>query len=229
MSFGAELRDQNGRIFAKIDREAYHLWGYVDLYPSGDIQTVSLLNIPVGVPVAVFVSVELGPITTSYKQRGGWVSISNNGSVWTASCLKHTANGSVFNHARVFLFVPARYIPAWTWGFQCFNADGTKFFESSRPLLQLCGLGNGSVGGTYFNRTPRRVASVIGVEFYLDTLNTPFGWVHRTFYGTDVSLDGGYTAMIWMYGGFDSQALFQNVSLIDYDYYSSFGSLGNFS
>lgn len=229
MTFGAELRDQNGRIFTKIDREAYHFWGYVDIYPSGSIRTISLLNIPTSVPVALFVSVELGPITQAYTQRGGWVSVSNNGAVWTASFLRHDANRSVFNHARIFLFVPARYIPAWAWGMQCFGGDGTKFFDSSRPLLQVCGVGNGGMGGTYFNRTPRRVASVIGVEFYLDTLNTQFGWVHQTFYGTNVSLDGGYTPMIWMYGNFENRAVFQNVALIDYDYYSSFGSLGNFS
>lgn len=229
MTFGAEMRDQNGRLFAKIDREAYHFWGYVDLYPSGSLQTVSLLNIPTWLPIAVFVSVELGPITTAYTQRGGHVSISNNGAVWTATSIKHAANNSVFNHARVFIFLPARYIPAWVWGLQCFAADGTKFFESSRPLLQLCGLGNGGAGGSYFNRTPRRVASVIGVEFYLQTINTQFGWLHQTYYGTDVALDGGYTPMIWTYGAYQSNAVFQNVSLIDYDYYSSFGSLGNFA
>lgn len=229
MVFGAELRDQNGRIFTKIDREAYHLWGYVDLYPSGSIQTVSLLNIPSWLPIAAFVSVELGPITVAYTQRGGWVSLSNSGAVWTASYMRHDANRSVFNHARVFIFVPARYVPAGRYGMQCFHAGGTKFFDSSRPLLQLCGLGNGGSGGSYFNRTPRKVASVFGVDSYLDTRNTQFGYVHQTYYGTVVSLDGGYTPMIWMYGPFQTSAVFQNVSLIDYDYYSSFGSLGNFS
>lgn len=229
MAFGAELRDQNGRLFTKIDREAYHFWGYVDLYPDSYLQTVSLLNMPTWLPIALFISVDLGPITIAYTQRGGSVAISNNGAVWTATHVKHTNMASVFNRARIFIFVPARYIPAAVWGLQCFAADGTKFFDSSRPLLQLCGFGNGGSGGSYFNRVPRKVASVVGIEFYLQTISTQYGYLHQTYYGTDVSLDGGYTPLVWTYGAFQGKGEFQNVSLIDYDYYSSFGSLGNFA
>lgn len=238
--YGAQLFDAEGRQVTRIDKTNYHFWGWIDFYPSRNQQTISVFGIPSSVPVALFVWAELRG-QASYANFQGSMSASNSGSVWTFSFANgpvyDPATGNAFTHGRLFVFVPAQYVRAGAWGVQCFSSAGVKFFDSSRPLLQFCAFvreapsSTSLASVTYFNRVPAHVASPMNNALSGDYLVFPDGLYHVRFIGCPTSMSNGYY-WLWDYtlppGASGSSGKFRptNVPLIDADYYTRFGSVG---
>lgn len=239
--YGALLYDEQGRQVTRVDKENYHYWGRITVNPASGWQSVSLFNIPSSVPVALFVSATFGN-GSNYANYQGDIYCSNSGGVWQfffkRGPVYSPATAAAFSTCTIYVFVPGRYVRAGAYGLQCFSADGTKFFDSSRPLLQFCGFvmnaaSSSSVASvSYFNRVPSRVASPMNNELSGDIFPFPNLNYHVRFIGCQTSLSNGYY-WIWDYtlpaGTTGSTGKFRptNVALIDCDYYETFPNEAN--
>ncbi len=234
--YGAELCDSSGRIFARTDGETYHYWGCLDISPGTSLQTTSLFNVPTSIPVACFINITIAP-HNNFVDRGGLVELVSAGGRWG---VRHRSNIPVapatvraFTRFRLFVFLPARYIPQDQYGVQCFSASGVKTFESARPALQLCGLAT-NPGETpfFFNRSTSLPASCMNNEQTSFSLNYGTNYNMR-YYASQVDAAGGrgFTSL-WdfSYGGTPLPVTnVKNVSLIDGNYYSQFPNRPSFS
>lgn len=149
MAFGTVLQDKNGREFARYDRENFHFWGVISVTPQEAAIRYRLFNIPSSVPISMFCSVEFGPYGNLYDAGGRIYHTAESGyhevsvqSVWT-NFGGTTQFGSSFQRANFYVFVPARYIPSAAFAFVLYSAGGTVMFNSSRPVLQVCGVTSG--------------------------------------------------------------------------------------
>lgn len=246
MAFGTVLSDKEGREFARYDRENYHFWGVVSVFPTEGVSRTRLFNIPSWVPIALFCSVEFGPYGNLFDAGGRILHHRDSGyhevsvqSVWI-NLGGTTQFGSSFKKANFYVFVPARYIPSTVFGFVLYAADGTVMFNSSRPVLQVCGVTSGlSENGTddlnFFNRSCSRPAGNIGGGAWSMLTRVPGGQFYEATFNRFVRVANQYASAAFS-SMFDSLVPFkvtstrpQNVALIDGGYYESFGSLGNFS
>lgn len=233
--YGSELSDEMGRIFARTDGETYHYWGCLDLSPASFLQTVLLFNIPASIPVACFINITIAP-HNNFVDRGGLVELVSVDGLW---CVRYRNNIPIapatvaaFTRFRLFVFLPARYVPQDTYGVQCFNESGAKTFDSARPVMQLCGLAtNPGETPLFFNRNTSLPASCMNNE------QTSFCLSFRTnynmrYYASQVDAAGGWGfTSLWDFS-YTGPPLpitnVQNVSLIDGNYYSQFPNLPSF-
>ena len=239
--YGGLLSDASGRRFARVDGgDSYHYWGRVDtgqLSPSWT--TVPLFGIPTSVPIIVFIFCNYGG-NEDWRSRYGKAEVRQIDGQWKARAFRTNA-GDVqpsFQSASFYVFVPARYIQADKYGMQCFRADGVKVFDSARPLLQVCGLGNGGVlttgGSTFFNRTPTKCAAPYcssSSAQYIVVGGAPY-WAVVHYHGTVTTGNlAGFTGMIAYLdtgGTKPGSTTFSNIPLIDAGYYDQFTNLGTF-
>ena len=237
--YGVELRDANGRRFARVDGGlSYHYWGKVTVtMASGNTYyTAPLFGIPASVPISAFIFCDFGG-NEEYKSRYGKAEVRQINGQWYARAFKSMAEVSPsFVSATFYIFVPAQYITASKYGIQCFSAAGLKVYDSARPLLQICGVGSGGrqLGTTtFFNRTPAKCAAAYistSAAFYI-TVNGVAYWAVTKYYGTTTTGQlRGFTGMIeyLSQGGSAPPAVtIENVPLIDAGYYDNFANLGN--
>ena len=234
--YGAKMYDQNGRLFASTERESFHYWGCVDIPVSPDMQTMGLFNIPTSIPIATFINVTIAP-HNNFIDRGGLIELVDLGGVWGVRfrSARPIAPATViaFTRARIFVFVPAKYIPAAAYGMQCFSHDGVKTFDSSRPILQICGFAN--VPGQmplFFNRQTSLPASIMNNELTA----TPLIWrtviYNMRYYASQVDGSGGWGfTTLWDFTYFNPPLPsigVENVALIDGNYYLSFPNMNNY-
>lgn len=246
MAFGTVLSDKEGREFARYDRENYHFWGVVSVFPTEGGSRTRLFNIPSGVPIALFCNVEFGPYGNLFDAGGRILHHRDSGyhevsvqSVWN-NLGGTTQFGSSFKKANFYVFVPARYIPSTVFGFVLYAANGTVMFNSSRPVLQVCGVTsglseNGTDDLTFFNRSCSRPAGNIGGGAWSMLTRVPGGQFYEASFNRFVRVANQYVSAAFS-SMFDILVPFkvsstppQNVALVDGGYYESFGSLGNFS
>lgn len=235
MSYGARLHDEKGRLFTDIGVESYHLWGVISLTPSADLQRVSVFNLPSTIPISTFLWCDLedsvnwgdnqGAFFLSHVS-GRWAFSFRNGPV-VAPATKNT-----FKAGKLFVFVPARHVPQDNYGLQAFNDQGVKVFDSSRPLLQICGVANpnGSSPGTLtlFNSAPANVAAVLPNEAGGQFLPFPNANYHVNYVGCRrAGLGGYYWLSDFMIGSgyMPPSTPPSNVAVIDADYFSGFTNL----
>lgn len=241
MAYGAELTDSNGRRFARIDGgECYHYWGKVtipNLHPGW--QEVPLFYIPSSVPVGAFIFCDFGG-NEDWRSRYGKAEIRIRDGYWVARAFRTNAGDvqASFTSATFYIFVPARYIRPLAYGLQCFDESSTKVYDSSRPMLQIAGLGAGGTlttgSASYFNRTPAKTAAAYcatsASQFM--TVNGTAYWAVLNYYGTTTNGNlAGYTGVISMLalgGTAPPSSQFSNIPLIDAGYYDLFPNLGNF-
>lgn len=240
MSYGAILNDQNGRTFARIDGgESYQYWGRIDiggLNPT--FQEARLFNIPVSVPIIVFIYCEFNG-NEDWQSRVGAAELRQRDGYWIARARRSNI-GQVqpsFVSASFYVFIQARHMPALAYGMQCFDSAGTKVFDSSRALLQICGVGAGGLvttgSASFFNRTPAKCASAYSATtkpFYVVVQGVAY-WAIVTYFGTTTGGSlAGFTGVINYLdqGGTQppSRGQFNNVALIDAGYYDQFPNLG---
>lgn len=232
--YGSRLYDQNGRLFASTERESFHYWGCVDIQVDSNMRVVGLFNIPVSIPIAAFINVTIAP-HNNFVDRGGLVELVNSGGVWAVQLRSAIpiapATVAAFTRARIFVFVQAKYIPSASYGMQCFSASGVKTYDSSRPLLQICGFANvPDQLPLFFNRQTSLPASVMNHEL----TSIPLQWnrviYNMRYYASQVDVHGGWGfTTLWDYTYF-SPALptigVENVALIDGNYYLNFANIG---
>lgn len=238
MAYGAEVSDSSGRVFARVDGgESYHYWGRIDIAVTTTWQEVSLFNIPASVPVSAFIYCDYGG-NESYLSRAGKAEIRQADGLWKARAYRSSIgqNQPSFVSVSFYIFVPARYITALSYGMQCFNAAGVKVYDSARALMQIAGVGAGGTlttgSATFFNRIPAKTASAYCLAFsaqYIVVQGAPY-WAIIFYYGTTTNGQlGGFTGMIAELdsGGTQPQSTqFTNVPLIDAGYYDQFPNLG---
>lgn len=234
--YGANLYDQNGRLFASTERESFHYWGCLDCPVNPDFQVVNVFNLPVSIPIATFINVTIS-YHNNFIERGGLVELINNGGVWAIKFRGARpiapATTSAFTRLRLFVFVQARYIPSAKYGMQCFSKDGVKLFDSARPLLQICGFATtpGAVPN-FINRQTNLPASIMNTE----RTSIPMVWktvvYNMRYYASQVDESGGWGfTTLWDYTYFGNPMPsigVENVSLIDGNYYLSFPNMNNY-
>lgn len=234
--YGAELSDPSGRVFARTDGETYHYWGCLDIIPESFLQTVSLFNMPTYIPVACFLNITIAP-HNNFVDRGGLVELISEGGRWRVRYRNNIpiapAKVVAFTRFRLFVFLPARYIPQDNYGVQCFDASGAKTFDSARPALQLCGLAtNPGEAPSFFNRSTSLPASCMNNEQTSFSLNFRTNYNMR-YYASQVDEAGGWGfTSLWdfTYGGTPLPVTnVKNVSLIDGTYYQQFPNMPSFS
>lgn len=237
--YGAELYDASGRRFGRVDGgQSYHYWGKVTISFSsmGNWHTVPLFNIPASVKISAFIFCDFGGNET-YKSRYGKAEVRQSNGTWHARAMKSMADAEPsLTSVTIYVFVPARYITSLAYGMTCFDANSVKVYDSSRPLLQICGLGAGGAQfgtTTFFNRTPTKCASAYistSAAFYITVNGVPY-WAVTFYYGTTTTGQlKGFTGMISYLdqrGSAPPYVQISNVPLIDAGYYDQFANLGN--
>lgn len=237
--YGVELRDANGRRFARVDGGlSYHYWGKVTVtMASGNTYyTAPLFGIPASVPISAFIFCDFGG-NEAYKSRYGKAEVRQINGQWYARAFKSMADvAPSFVSATFYIFVAAQYITASKYGIQCFSAAGLKVYDSARPLLQICGVGNGGSSplgdSVFFNRTPAKCAAsyISASSWFFTTINGAAYWAITRYYGTVTTGQlKGFTGMVetLVQGGTPQTLNFANVPLIDAGYYDNFANLGN--
>lgn len=234
--YGATLYDQNGRVFASTERETFHYWGCVDVSVNPNLMTVRVFNIPTTIPIATFLHVTIS-WHNNFVDRGGLVELIDDGGFWAlryrSAIPIAPATVAAFTRARLFVFVPARYINSSSYGLQCFSASGVKTFDSSRPALQICGFAsNINEIPNFINRQTTMPASVMNNS----KTSTAFVWSNKIYnmryYASQLDEYGGWGfTMLWdyiYYGNATLNTKVENVALIDGNYYLSFPNLNNY-
>ena len=237
--YGAELRDSEGRRFARVDGGlSYHYWGKVTITPTNmnNWFTSPLFNIPSTVKISAFIFCDFGG-NEQFAARYGKAEVRQASGRWIARVSKSFA-GSVqpaLVSATFYIFVPAAYIASQAYGLQCFSETGVKVYDSARPLLQICGVGSGGTGpgGTsnFFNRTPAKCGAAYTARFgthFIVVSGSPY-YAETYYYGTTTGGTlAGYTGMISLLDTVAaSNTQTYNIPLIDAGYYDQFPNLGN--
>lgn len=238
--YGGVINDSSGRQFARVDGGiSYHYWGRITVQAAGGNSwtTVPLFNIPASIKISAFIFCDFGG-NENIRSRYGKAEVRQINGIWHARVLRSMGDAEPsFQSATFYVFVPARYIPSAAYGMQCFDEAGVKVYDSSRPLLQICGVGAAGTLTTgqaqFFNRTPAKVASAYSSTYsaqYMVVSGVAY-WAMIAYFGTTTTGSlGGYTGMIsWLdQGGTKpNNVQFTNIPLIDAGYYDQFPNLVN--
>ncbi|WP_339023810.1 hypothetical protein [Aeromonas salmonicida] len=238
--YGGVINDSSGRQFARVDGGiSYHYWGKITVQAAGSNGwvVVPLFNIPETVKISAFIFCDFGG-NENIKSRYGKAEVRQLNGIWHARVLRSMGDAEPsFVSATFYVFVPARFIPGATYGMQCFDEAGIKVYDSSRPLLQICGVGAAGALTTgqaqFFNRTPDKVASAYCSTYSAQymVVNGAAYWAVIAYYGTTTTgALGGYTGMVaWLDQGGTKppNVQFTNIPLIDAGYYDQFSNLVN--
>ena len=234
MSFGIEMRNQNGSEIFTGEETAMQYWGKLIVNKTGaGITEVTCFNIPTSFKISVY-SIR----GNTYEGTSFYPILFEEGGLWK---IRVTGNVGVTSTNEVYVFVEPAALPDVDYGIEFFDANGKSQYKAIHPLLKIEGIAEAWVDPSPMvtNHSPLISSSSklaiqcthiwnksmppngqIGFLYSCSSTKTPTGCSHGI---TETTTSGANT--ILSYGTFQ----IYNYGYIDAAYYDQFSNLPNWS